>query len=137
MTLRIFILSSLLVSASAMAQQPPAGGPPPGGGSSGSKGDFSLAFKEIDTNKDGFISKEEWFAAGASQGSYDGLFVNMLDGNKDGKVTFVEFTATTPMFDVDLDKDGKVSAAEFIKVNNQKGEERKQGGGGPAPAAAP
>jgi hypothetical protein len=105
----------MLATATFAQPAPPPGAPPGGPAASGPKPDMSVAFNEIDTNKDGVIDKTEWFAAGLSQISYDGLFKNMLDSNKDGKITLAEFTASTPMFEIDLNKDGKVRPAGHIR----------------------
>ena len=134
--------------------QAPAGGPPagggapngaaPGGGAPGGAApggqsaskttlDFHPAFDGIDANHDGKITKEEWLGSGLSQVSYDHLF-KMLDSKNQGYLTY-EDLAKMPMFEIDYNKDGKVSLAEYLKAQNSAGEAVGKGGSG-APGGA-
>jgi Ca2+-binding EF-hand superfamily protein len=68
----------------------------------------------------------------------------MLDGNKDNYLSFEEF-AQDPMFDIDFNKDGKITLEEYRKANNDAGKKVEDGmkngsGGGPgagSPAGGP
>jgi hypothetical protein len=52
------------------------------------EGDAKSEFDSIDSNGDGFISKDEWKAAGKPAQDFD-----KLDANKDGKISKEEFEA--------------------------------------------
>ena len=73
-------------------------------------------FKELDTNKDGVLSREEFMAAAPqTAGTPNGAaLVSQLDKNKDGKVTADEFRAPIlARFDkMDTNHDGVLSATE-------------------------
>jgi|WetSurMetagenome_2_1015567.scaffolds.fasta_scaffold184793_1 hypothetical protein len=121
----------LIFSLSAWAQNAqPAGAPPAGGQPQGVQSqadgkplDFNPTFDAMDTDHDRKITREEWFAAGMSQKTYDMLFTKMLDKDKDSLVTPDEFLGRKPQFEIDIDHDGKVSLKEYVTVQNQKGEE--------------
>ena len=91
----------------------------------------------MDKNKDGKVAKEEWLASGMNQDSYDRLFTQMLDSNKDLILTKAEFTASKPIFEVDTNKDGKVSVEEFAEANKKAAANMSSGGQGGAPGGAP
>jgi hypothetical protein len=59
------------------------------------KGDPEAAFKKLDTNGDGTVTKEEFMASKKAQKDADkaGKHFEKLDANKDGKVTKEEFLA--------------------------------------------
>lgn len=90
--MKAFIPVLVLLAAPAVAlAQPPAGG---GGGAGGApRGpqtpeQIEAAFKQMDTNKDGSISKEEWAAAGRREQGFA-----RFDANGDGKITLDEMKA--------------------------------------------
>jgi len=101
--------------------------------------DINPAFEEMDTNNDGQVSKDEWFTAGMSQMSYDGLFQMMLDKDKSGALSREEMTSAQPMFEVDTNGDGKASMKEFVDANNAAGERRQNemGDGAGSPPGMP
>lgn len=141
------IILAAVFAVPGLTQAPPQGGspqnaPPQGGSSSKTKLDFHPAFDAMDTNHDGRISKEEWLAAGMSQFSLAHLFP-MLDKNNHGFLTYEEF-AQEPMFEIDFNKDGKITLEEYRKANNDAGKKveqsMKNGSGGPggaSPAGGP
>jgi hypothetical protein len=113
------VAMALIFSGTAFAQTPgaatqggapPAGAAPggaPPGGQSGAKPDQTPMFNEIDKNKDGKATSEEWKAAGAPD-----MIFQMVDANKDSQVTLEELSASSPPADVDKDKDGKATLKE-------------------------
>jgi len=98
------------------------------------KFDYGPVFDALDTNHDGKVAKEEWLASGLSQHTYDNLFIKMIDTNKDLVINKTEFTASSPQFEVDTDKDGKVSLREYIAANNGREAIMKASGGSTPPA---
>jgi hypothetical protein len=121
--------------------QAPAGaqGGAPGGAPGATGGnstvDMSLAFTQMDKDKDGKVTKAEFLATGMTQSMYDNLFVNMLDKNKDGVMTKDELGV--PMFDVDTNKDGKCSLEEFVVANKNAEAQRSAGGQSGQQSGAP
>lgn len=130
----------LAIAGLALAQSgPPQGQEDAPGGAPGAQGggstlDMSPAFNSMDKDNDGKVTKEEFLATGMTQSMYDNLFVNMLDGNKDGVVTEDELGA--PRFDVDTNKDGKCSLEEFVTANKAAEAQRAAGGQDGAPGGA-
>jgi hypothetical protein len=61
----------------------------------------------------------------------------MLDGNKDLILTKVEFTSSSPIFEVDTNKDGNVSLEEFVEANKKAAANMSSGGQGAPGGAAP
>ena len=86
----------LALPAVALAQ-PPAGGGPGGPGGPPRQPQtpeqIEAAFKAMDTNKDGSISKEEWTAAGRREQGFA-----RFDANGDGKITLEEMKTVTASF---------------------------------------
>ena len=80
-------------------------------------------FAQVDTNKDGKLSKEEW----AAQGLPDGVFTRM-DTDKDGFLTLKEVEANWFPGDLDTDKDG-VLTVEKMKAYSAKMAARRAAGG--------
>jgi hypothetical protein len=127
--------------AAAQGGTPPAGAAPggaPPGGQSGAKLDQTPMFNEIDKNKDGEATSEEWKAAGAPD-----MIFQMVDANKDSQVTLEELNVSSPPADVDKDKDGKATLKEikdFMAAMPAQGSGGAPGGtpagasGGAAPA---
>jgi hypothetical protein len=72
---------------------------PPGGGGGGpprgpqTPEQIEANFKQMDTNKDGSISKEEWAAAGRREQGFA-----RFDQNGDGKITLEEMKAVAAQF---------------------------------------
>ncbi len=136
MTIICLAISSL---AMAQPQGAPAGGPggPSQGNLTSAKVDMTPVYEAMDTNKDGKVDKAEWLASGMTQDSYDKLFTQMLDKDKDGYLTKADILAAIPMFEVDTNKDGKVSIEEFVEANKKAAEQMAAGGQGGAPGGAP
>ena len=92
--MRFLIPALILVAAPAIAlAQPPGGGG--GGGPRGPQTPEQIEanFKQMDTNKDGSISKEEWTAAGRREQGFA-----RFDQNGDGKITLEEMKAVAAQF---------------------------------------
>jgi hypothetical protein len=71
---------------------------PPGGAGGAPRGpqtpqQIEAGFKQMDTNKDGSISKEEWTAAGRREQGFA-----RIDANGDGKITLDEMKAAAARF---------------------------------------
>lgn len=109
----------------------------PGGGANSSDLDMTPVYEAMDANKDGKIGKEEWLASGMDQISYDNLFTQMLDNDKDGFLTKEDIMGAIPRFEVDFDGDGKASIEEFAKANADAAASMGLGGEGGAPGGAP
>ena len=125
-SIMFFALAMLLsVAAVASAQDMPPGGPPQGmppGGGGGFRGQGQLPqFKDLDKNKDGKISKDEWPSQMPSQ------FFDRIDANHDGFIDEAEWNAVRSRMGgprtgeamakfLDADKDGKVTREEFAKL---------------------
>jgi hypothetical protein len=95
---KALIPALILVAAPAIAfAQPPGGGGPggPGGPPRGPQTpeQIEAQFKQMDTNKDGSISKEEWAAAGRREQGFA-----RFDQNGDGKITLEEMKAVAAQF---------------------------------------
>ncbi len=121
----LFFALAILLGAAAVAgaQDMPPQGPPPGGGGGGFRGQFQFPqFKDLDKNKDGKISKDEWPSQMPQQ------FFDRLDTNHDGFIDEAEFNAARNRMGggprtgeamtklLDADKDGKVTRDEFAKI---------------------
>jgi hypothetical protein len=137
----------LAIAGLAMAQpqgQSAPGGAAPGGAAGGAPQgeqaaatlDMTPVYEAMDINKDGKVNKEEWLGSGMDQDSYDNLFVNMLDKDKDGNLTKEDIMAAIPRFEVDSNKDGKASIEEFAKANKDAAASMKSGGQGAASGGA-
>jgi hypothetical protein len=89
--MKVLVPALILLAAPAIAfAQPPAGG---GGGGGAPRApqtpeQIEASFKQMDTNKDGAISKEEWTAAGRREQGFA-----RFDTNSDGKITLEEMKA--------------------------------------------
>ncbi|MEI9890833.1 MAG: EF-hand domain-containing protein [Caulobacteraceae bacterium] len=68
---------------------------PPGGGARQPQTpeQVEASFKQMDTNKDGSISKDEWTAAGRREQGF-----TRFDTNGDGKITLEEMKAVAASF---------------------------------------
>jgi len=110
-----------------LAQNAPGGGG--GGGMISMKADSLAA--EVDTNKDGKLSKEEWKAAGLAD-----FVLTRLDTDKKGYITQEQLEATKFPADMDTDKSGKLSVAKLIAFDKKMSSSMSGGapGGGGAPS---
>lgn len=122
----MFFTLAICLSAAAVAgaQDMPPQGPPPGGGGGGGfqRGQFQMPqFKDLDKNKDGKLSKDEFPAQFPPQ-AFD-----RLDANHDGFIDETEWNAMRNRMGgprtgesmtkfLDADKDGKVTRDEFAKI---------------------
>jgi len=93
--MKAFIPALVLLAAPIVAlAQPPAGGGaggPPRGPQTPEQ--IEAGFKQMDTNKDGSISKEEWTAAGRREQGFA-----RFDANSDGKITLEEMKTVSASF---------------------------------------
>ena len=71
--------------------------------------EYEAAFRIMDKNKDGKLTKEEFNLSSA-------MPFEKLDLDGDGIITFDEYKKGFDM--LDLDKDGKLTKAEFMLVNS-------------------
>jgi hypothetical protein len=92
--MKAFIPALILIAAPAIAlAQPPgggAGGPPRG---PQTPEQIEAQFKQMDTNKDGVVTKDEWLAAGRREQGFA-----RFDQKGDGKVTLDEMKAVAAQF---------------------------------------
>jgi Ca2+-binding EF-hand superfamily protein len=125
-TLMASILCATLASP-ALAQS----APPPQGGASGEPSDSvhldpTPFIQEVDTNKDGNVSKQEWQAAGLVE-----MVFSRFDSNNKGYLTKSDLAGMYHPPTLDSNKDGKLSLAEM------KAHMAKQAAAQPAQGAAP
>jgi hypothetical protein len=112
---------------------PPSGGAPGGGGPGGSgvkmvSMKMDQFFAEVNTSKSGKITKEEWYAAGLSDGAF-----RPFDSKNHGFLTLEELQANTYPADIDLNHDGVLRLAELKEFVAKS----SSGGGAPAGGGAP
>jgi hypothetical protein len=97
------------------AQNAPAAGAPAAGGAPKM---ISLKmdgfFAQVDTNKDGKLSKEEWKAAGLS----DNVFT-MFDSKKTGFITLEVLNSQHFPSEIDANSDGSLTVAEMIEYDKK------------------
>lgn len=113
------------------------GGAPQGGQAAAATLDMTPVYEAMDADKDGLVNKDEWLASGMTQDSYDKLFSQMLDKDKDGNLTKDDIMGAIPMFEVDTDGDGKASIGEFVEANKKAAASMAAGGQGGGPGGPP
>ena len=123
---------SLLFAASAVVAcaQGPASSGQSTEGTSGNP-DMSKVAEEVDVNKDGKMSKEEWFGKGLPESSF-----NMFENGR-GYVTLQDYIDNAAPAGIDINGDGYVTVAEFIefdKAGVPGGGGAPEGGAGAPPA---
>jgi hypothetical protein len=106
----IAVIAGMALALPCMAQQ---GGAPAGGAGGGNTANtVSLKvdglFNEVDTNKDGKISKEEWKAAGLMD-----MIFTMVNTSKSGSITLQELESSKFPETMDTNKDGILSLEEW------------------------
>jgi len=84
-------LALLALPALALAQPPAGGGGPPRAPQTPEQ--VEASFKQMDANKDGSISKDEWTAAGRREQGFA-----RFDANTDGKITLDEMKTAAASF---------------------------------------
>jgi Ca2+-binding EF-hand superfamily protein len=91
-------------------------------------------FDRIDENHDGFIDKEEWArfqSRMAGGGRFGEVLMKFLDANGDGKISRDEFARLLQLFDaLDKDHDGFISKEELGKFFQALSEVQNQATGG-------
>ena len=70
--------------------------------------------KQVDKDKDGFITKEEWRASGLSDMPF-----GFCDTNKDNKLSAEEMTASRFPEAMDIDKNGVLKVDEMIEFDKR------------------
>jgi len=140
---RVLLVALSVVAATAVHAQtqpnptpvlkPPGATPPPAKPS---------AFDEIDTNHDGFISRDEFLAAQKKR-------FDEFDTNHDGKIDAKEVASSPPLMERniqtaermvkqwDTDGDGVVTAAEFKKFSEERFAKQDKDGTGKIPRPTP
>jgi hypothetical protein len=128
-TTAILLLVGMALAMPCMAQNAP-GGAPAGGPSGFAKLKVDSFFAEIDTNKDGKLSSEEWKAAGLK----DYVF-SMVDGKnkKQGFLTKEELATEGWPLEMDANKDGVLTIAKMKAYDNTRSAANS---GGAAPGGA-
>lgn len=130
MTLVRTILATALLAAltsPAFAQNaPPAQGAPAGEPEGSVHLDPTLFIQEVDTNKDGNLSKAEWEAAGLVA-----MVFTRFDSDNNGSLTQADVAGMYHPPTLDTNKDGQLTLAEM------KAHMAKQGGGQAPQGAAP
>jgi hypothetical protein len=112
----------------------PQGGAPPQGGAAGGGGampqtksfNADAFVNSVDTNKDGFMTKEEFKAAGLT----DRMFLTppFCDPDHDEKITKKEMNECKLPEVVDMNKDGKITKEEMVTFEGtSQGKERGPG----------
>ena len=114
---------AMLAASSAFAMEQPAPMPPKGEPHKGGK-----MFEENDTNKDGFISKDEWRTRG------DKMF-SETDGNNDGKLSQDETKAHMEKKRAEW-KERRAERKEKMGEMREKLQERKESNTAPATTPA-
>lgn len=120
---------SLLIAAPSFAQAPPGEAPEAGGGAGMPQTkSFNVdAFVAgVDTNQDGFMTKEEFESAGLT----DRMFLTppFCDPDHDEKISKKEMEECKLPEAVDMDKDGKLTMEEVVAFEGtSQGKERGPG----------
>ncbi|MFT4089450.1 MAG: hypothetical protein QM645_01870 [Asticcacaulis sp.] len=104
-------LSALLIAASGVSAC--ASPPPPMAQSGGKPLDISPLVQEVDVNKDGCMSAEEWFGKSLPRSAYD-----MLKDER-GCVTHKAMTTTPAPGDIDMNGDGKLTVSEMVAYDKK------------------
>jgi hypothetical protein len=90
-------------------------GPPPQGAGMAMKNFKVDAFvKQVDTNKDGSMTKEEWKAAGLADMPF-----TLCDTNKDNKITIKEMAVCGLPEAMDINGDGALIVNEMIEFDKK------------------
>jgi hypothetical protein len=128
----IAVIAGMALAMPCIAQQ---GGAPSGGSGGGSSANTVTLkvdglFNEIDTNKDGKISKEEWKAAGLLE-----MIFSKINASNSGSITLQELASTKLPETMDANKDGILSLEEWKAFDKTitgggSGGGGAQGGGG-------
>jgi hypothetical protein len=113
------LLASPVFSQNAPGEAAPQGAPPQGGAAGGGAAmpqtktfNVEAFVNSVDTNKDGFMTKEEFKAAGLSERIFK--TPPFCDPDGDGKISKKEMAECKLPEVVDMNKDGKLTKEEMV-----------------------
>ena len=108
------LITQALVCLALAASVPAQDTPPPGGGMAMKQYKVDAFVKQVDTNRDGSMSKEEWTAAGLADVPF-----TLCDTGKDSSLTTKEMADCSLPEAMDADGDGVLMVSEMIAFDKR------------------